>query len=847
MNNLETIKVTPFVRPVKIVILLPYGADWISIFNRIIEIASLSWGGDNFIVVPYDQSGIKDTFLHIIYLYDPDMVYVYNRSFYDLQISNEAGFKEQVEKISEDLHTTVEEAEQILLDSPTRTHVPPDVKKQLYKVVSFLRVQGNREPIIHEIGYKHNEGYLLTKMLDVLKGRKFPLKHIYDLDVSSIKSEKIKLIIKSITGSANLFEANLSKYKGEFAKSFEKSREYLPIADRKYQEQQLKNLEEIEFRKISVGKNISMDLVMDMVIKQKIDLEHVKLIKDLSDQLKMPQTDEISNNIFTFLPFPLSKIGLAPMVKSYKFRYEEPIPYVITGDSAEDFCLWYNLCKMGVLCYFLPYSEILNARMNSKEIQILLSSIFKRIIFDFDKKIKITSLSLKKHEITSFIKKIVKISVFVKEVQIEKLFNLKDEDLVVQQLLEYPIETESFYQLYNNKSTTPMISPKPKTFNVYYAQDSDWIVEMDIEKSKRPPCIPDISAYNFLDPTLPLFARVSKNGISYYPKTPFISAGAHINDVITNPFLKSIDSLELTGKIFNSEKYKINFSDKGIYLKLLIEKFKNNIEECKEFFYLKSTKPYVPIKLMMSYVTEKSENDNRMGKGIYIDRIKRWFFTSYYINNFLTDKQIEFLTTEGVLKRGYIFKCNFCQSESWYLVQKVSTKYICDRCNRENQVTAHSLYRQAEIFPKDINTRIKFTLSHDPQVFYDLDEIVYNFFKHDGYVTLLALDNLIKKSKESFIWFPEVQFKSQSLNCEIDILAFSDGVVYIGEGKINAKLFNNADLDNMLVLTEHIYNRVIILAYLEGKFKPSFKQYLKQRLEKRSIKYLILKGKSLEN
>ena len=95
-----------------------------------------------------------------------------------------------------------------------------------------------------------------------------------------------------------------------------------------------------------------------------------------------------------------------------------------------------------------------------------------------------------------------------------------------------------------------------------------------------------------------------------------------------------------------------------------------------------------------------------------------------------------------------------------------------------------------------------------PQIFYKLDEIVYQFLRNDGDVVALSLDYLARNSKHPFSYSPEIEFRmSDSTSAdEIDFCVAYDGVLAIGEAKKKGELARSPSE------THHTLNKYLHLA-----------------------------------
>ena len=75
--------------------------------------------------------------------------------------------------------------------------------------------------------------------------------------------------------------------------------------------------------------------------------------------------------------------------------------------------------------------------------------------------------------------------------------------------------------------------------------------------------------------------------------------------------------------------------------------------------------------------------------------------------------------------------------------------------------------------------------------FYQLDELVFQAIDNDARAPLLALDHLRKETR-SFLSAPEMDiYRGEALIAEIDLLAFVEGRILMGEAKSGDRLEDN--------------------------------------------------------
>jgi hypothetical protein len=127
----------------------------------------------------------------------------------------------------------------------------------------------------------------------------------------------------------------------------------------------------------------------------------------------------------------------------------------------------------------------------------------------------------------------------------------------------------------------------------------------------------------------------------------------------------------------------------------------------------------------------------------------------------------------GIFQRGFLFQCEKCRQADWYDISTVTNRFTCKRCGTEQQYTKrHWLHPE------------------EPRFFYRLDEIVYQALVNGCAVTIFALDELRRRSKNSFLFTSEVELKSgnSKSSIEIDLTAIVDGTFVLGEAKKEGRL-----------------------------------------------------------
>lgn len=172
------------------------------------------------------------------------------------------------------------------------------------------------------------------------------------------------------------------------------------------------------------------------------------------------------------------------------------------------------------------------------------------------------------------------------------------------------------------------------------------------------------------------------------------------------------------------------------------------------------------------------------------------------------------LVERQVLRRGFLLKCGRCDYAAWYGLIDLGQVFTCERCAATQAMTGPRWREPTE----------------QPNLYYDLDEVVFQTLTHDGAVTLLAL-GAIKKQSKDFLYSPEMEVKENGSDkpfCEVDIWTIVNGQITIGEAKRGNDLSSGgtaADEDSqaqkLARIAEATSADVVVLATAADHWKDS--------------------------
>jgi hypothetical protein len=262
-------------------------------------------------------------------------------------------------------------------------------------------------------------------------------------------------------------------------------------------------------------------------------------------------------------------------------------------------------------------------------------------------------------------------------------------------------------------------------------------------------------------------ARTAKSGISYFcPNSSYI--GGDIDTTLVRPSLFIPDAFQVFEHLFNKLRYDVNLSDKGFFARDTIDKF-GGLSSVSSLLRSEGLRA-----VLLKFLDHVKPAQGVHDEGTVLTDKRRYLNFPSVAKLLGSDKvtklSIEALLTGQVLQRGLVFKCRFCRNADWFGLAEITQSFQCKRCSRGQLISAENYWYSA----------------NEPGWYYKLDEIVYQFLRHNGYVTLLALDHLSSKSEESFLYTPDLELTKrdeQAAAMELDILCIRDGLLTLGEAK----------------------------------------------------------------
>jgi hypothetical protein len=307
-----------------------------------------------------------------------------------------------------------------------------------------------------------------------------------------------------------------------------------------------------------------------------------------------------------------------------------------------------------------------------------------------------------------------------------------------------------------------------------------------------------------------LGVRVSGHSLAY--ACP--SAGLIFNDdIIPNlhhPRIRLFDTFAAVSSVAATVGLKCELSDKGLYQRDSLKKL-GGVAEAARLFCDQAAGVFE------KYLDHSKREKGTYDEGCVLHGDKRTYLDLRAVQRVLGGDEnaavslLDSLTASGVLCRGFVLRCSACTHVEWYSLANLSDRFRCTRCGRE-QTIRREHWRQPSA----------------PQIFYKLDEIVYQFLKNDGRVVALGLDYMSQNSSHSFNYSPEIRFSTDhgTLSGEIDLCAVWNGELVIGEAKKQGQLADSVSEEGKIIrkyvsLATKLHTRRVVFCTMSSEWRAS--------------------------
>lgn len=526
------------------------------------------------------------------------------------------------------------------------------------------------------------------------------------------------------------------------------------------------------------------------------DLLSMMFIGD-APQWRHQQTSNLQSNLSLYTPFGQGKTGLG---RYFPVAGSSDDAVLIIGDECQDFCLYFCLSRLRADAYWLPVRLLAdNLAPPDAEYRALLYDRLRDVALQ-QRRIRLASMSLGGTSIDQAV------SAFNRAIAGQTTTVVDDPT----QLLPYLVkcyETDAYglvklEQFLDGLSMSIVDTPKPKRFAAVPLQGHNWVVEVSIEQYQLPrrAALAKIALgpANYTTSSV----RISTEGIAYMGLSPFKFLPAGIDANLFRPRVRLLTDSEVFSTLYRAAGFEPKPSDKGNYHREVVRIF-DGLEGAAKFFGSQ-----VGSGLLSQYLLKEP---SASGQGVLLNNDRRYLdfaaiAAASHCYGAETVALIDDLIALGVLSRGLVLKCGRCSYSAWYHVADVTQEFVCARC-RQTQQYKHEHWRDP----------------NEPSWYYDLNEVVYQFYSHNGLVPMLSLLALSKRGKESLLYIPETRLDGGAIGSgkEIDFTVSIDGDLCLGEATVSSALGQTATeetkrLADLRKLCEAMGANAVVLSTLSG-------------------------------
>ena len=708
---------------------------WQATCGRVIEFFSAAWGGGYNILVPTDGKTIKDPFWDILDIYDPDYLYLYYYSGEDFRLNEREKYDQWLEQ---NLQQFISGGPVSDLDSTRK-----QVDEQLRNSPFFQQPDADlQRRLIKTLAPFHIAEYAFEKSIGVGSTPDFPLTSVTKVLPNIEHSNKFATYEPRYQGVYPLWLASITGSVSEHFKA--------------------------ELNSIGIGhQTIPND-----------DYPPVDLFIHAPDAIMRRAQRKLVT------PFELANIDTG-LYQPVRARSEAGAIVLVSGDTLADFCLYYSLSRLRHSVAWLPLN-FLTSQSETGGQRVLLDG-YADLLKDFarlrerqrDPQYALISASGDRVMLDSTLLALDGAG-YGRSQRISNSIVISPE---IKALLKYPLRLYEQDNAYRPTSLTVsenaqldfFDTPRPKNLMRLDPFENRWIAEINIQ-AHRLPRNEHLGEWVVRDAMLTTNgARVSKSGIAYFcPNAAYF--GGDIDTSLVRPSIFIPDAHQMFEHLFQLDGIDAAVSDKGFFARDTIQKF-GSLTTVASLL-----RPDPMREVLLKFLDHIKPAQGVHDEGAVLNDKRRYLnlpaMSKILGNDDAAQKAIEALVIARVLHRGFIFKCQFCRNADWFSLEEISQNFSCKRCGRTQGIASGNYWYG----------------TCEPGWFYKLDEIVYQFLRHNGYVTLLALDYLKRKAEESFLYTPDIELTKHgaaNASMEFDILCVPDGAMMIGEAKKEDRLGRN--------------------------------------------------------
>lgn len=743
-------------------------------------------------IIPTDGESIEEPFWSILEAFDPDYIYCYQPDGKDVEDYDSAWFSEYVDRY----------VNQVTGDNET---LSPEERAQYERQVRHTRFDELRvsEELISEIKNRlspfHREGRIVRRV----KGREgaigHPLTNASDVASPDDCQDTVFHDLSALSLEMQLMAASV------MGRSSEVLRDELSDMD-------------VEIEEKLIGPD-----EFDTLIRHA--WEHGERGEELLHAL--------------------TNIHCSPAYRSSIRRYEEPT-VLVCGSTVQDYCLYQSLFSLKAHVCWLPDSMQAGNETGDlgAEEQAMMRLRWKLsnqicaadglLTHRSGDEVRLITVS-RGHDELEDIGKHIESDIMIPDSGEEFAKNLNISNRI-DDLLQYRrevfesgnVDHRSSMQFERGVSVDHVDTPKPRQYDAVLQAGHRWVTDIEVENYHLPtiatfgPSTVDIHWYD-TD-----YARVTQRGFSYFCPHHTNLGGQTLDQILARPTIHLQAPLDLFETLFGRAGYHIRPSDKGDF-QYQAQLRVGGFEALYELLCRSEIRD-----LLDRYVD--TDESTPGGGVVHLGGIGRCYLSFDGVEEITEDRDttvdlIDELVEMGVLRRGVILQCQYCRNSDWYDIGDLAQHFNCRRCRHEQRIQ-HAHWKQP---------------ARGPDWYFELDEIIYQFYVHNTDVTVLALGAL-KEDATSFLHIPELEISQDedlgNPEAEIDICAIVDGNIVIGEASVSGNKTRD-DFNTYISLADDIDADTIVFVALADEWSPDLIEYATEQCGQAGKEAKFLAGRDL--
>lgn len=741
---MRNITVAASVRPPRLAVLVDRNdMKWQHSCQRIVEFLTRTWGGFGSILIPTDGTSIGAVFWKVLERFDPDLLYTYQRSGHDLEIEEPDQFERVYQSYVSQWEAQVgQESHPAVLDK-----IRDDLRKASGDC--FFITNSLEQELKERLAPFYFENHVVeTGAIRADYSPRSPLTDISDLLTQIRHSSQVLTVAKASSIIPPLWWASVFGLQSdELKKSFA--------------------LQEVE--SVEVGSDTGeLQRLFELAVTGSFGMHRSEGILSSTSQVVLSEPKAST-------PWAFSNLGLAGY-RSLEYKdWEEPA-VAVAGNTIDDFALYYALSRLrGRTAWLLPsISDPATSSLEHTKEHFLFCDALRDLERGGSAKgtgVALVSVSLSTSELEQVSGKLN--ACYPSKLSINTQI---DAHALIPELPIRYFESNNAFRMRSvtvpDDGIIPLFeTPIPKSFREVQPAKHRWVTELSLSKHR----LPKHYALGWWMLGAKYFStkdvRVSIEGPTYLCPSYFISAEHDIESSTHRPNIRIPEPLQIFQEISRTVELDVQLSDKGFYAEDTCRKL-GGLTALASFLRSQEGQAFC-----RAFRDESRPQQNEHAKGVLLDQ--RRYIDFLAMNTAIGDPDrtrslLDHLSRSGILYRGFVLQCEFCRNAEFFPLDRLTDQFECSRCHR-----------------KQIFTSRHWKYPDQPNLYYQLDEVVYQGLVNNMHVPLLALDVLGRKSKESFLYVPEIRFipkGSSKPEIETDINCIVDSKLTLGEAKVNDQL-----------------------------------------------------------